>query len=133
MGGIDLSNHIYIASPYSHRNKEIVEERYQAVMKYEIHLIKKHFITYSPIVHCHNMAKIGGLPTDAAYWMSRNFAMIKSARELHVLQLPGWNGSIGVNAEISFWRTLSGYDPFFIDPENYSPVPSLISPKEETK
>jgi hypothetical protein len=44
--------------------------------------------------------------------MAYNFAMLSSAKELHVLALDGWNESLGVTAEINFWRAARQGEPF---------------------
>jgi len=55
---------------------------------------------YSPIVHCHQLAKLFDLPFDANFWHNYNFAMLERAGDFALLKLPGWNASIGVADEI---------------------------------
>lgn len=54
---------------------------------------------YSPIVHCHELAKIAELPKTAEFWEKYNFAMLERADALWVLMLPGWEDSKGCAAE----------------------------------
>lgn len=96
---------IYIASPYSDPDEKVRETRYLQASHYLSFLLSRRQWAYSPIVHCHNMAKVFRLPTDAAFWAEYNFAMLEAAREMHVLQLKGWERSVGVSHEIAFCRT----------------------------
>lgn len=110
------SGFIYIASPYSHADPEVRERRYQQVMYYTAALLGTRRWCYSPIVHCHELANTHNIPTDAQYWMNYNFAMLSSAKELHVYCLDGWQDSVGVAAETAFWRQHSERNVVFIDP-----------------
>lgn len=94
---------IYVASPYSHADPAVRELRYHDVMAYTAWLLKHERWGYSPIVHCHIMAKTYGLPIDFDYWMRLDFTMIDAAKELHVVKIPGWQESRGVAAEIQYW------------------------------
>jgi len=96
---------IYIASPYSHPKPEIREARYLDVMAYTAHLFRQKIWCHSPIVHCHELAKIHILPTDAAFWFEYNEHVMKRCDELWILQLPGWNESKGVKMEMDFWTS----------------------------
>lgn len=95
---------IYVASPYTHESPQVREDRYLQVGYYFIHLLSKKKFPYSPIVANHHIAKEFGLKHKAVDWMAYNFAMLSSASELHILMLDGWNESVGVLAEINFWR-----------------------------
>lgn len=99
---------IYIASPYSHPDAEIRERRYKAVEHYTAHLLSSRSWCYSPIVHCHALAQRFILPFTADYWEDYNFHVLARCDALHVLQLPGWDDSRGVQAEIRYWGELGG-------------------------
>lgn len=92
--------YIYLASPYSHKDPFIRELRYLRAMEAVVTLMKRGTTVYSPIVHCHELAKIADLPRDADWWEQHNFNMLAGAVELHVLTLPNWIGSIGIGKEI---------------------------------
>lgn len=109
------SGFIYVASPYTSPDPEVVHDRYLGVMYYTMELLRLRKWAYSPIVHCHEMSRIHMLPTDAMYWMDYNYAMLAAARELHVLCLPGWNKSVGVTGEIAFWRNSKLSQPVFVE------------------
>ena len=92
----------YLASPYSHPSAATRELRYRAARDGLKWLLIHRMWTYSPIVHCHEMAVNAGLPTDAAFWQDYNHAMIDQADELLVLTIEGWQQSVGVNEEITY-------------------------------
>lgn len=92
---------IYLASPYSHPDPEIVRERYAKTLKATAELLLRRKIVFSPIVHCHQMALIYKMPTSAEYWKQYNHGMLLAALELYVLQIRGWDTSPGVAYEIS--------------------------------
>lgn len=92
----------YLASPYSHQNPEIREERFRLAEQAVAYLLRRSAWVYSPIVHCHALALRYTLPKDFDYWMDYNFAMLSRARELMVLTLPGWEESRGMEAERDF-------------------------------
>ena len=90
---------IYLASPYTHEDPFIREERYLRAAKVTIDFLKKQMWVYSPIVHCHELAKFGGLPVDADFWRDYNFAMLKKSDKLIILRIQGWDTSKGVHGE----------------------------------
>lgn len=114
------SGFIYIASPYSHERESVMENRYKQVMWYTLGLLKRRQWCFSPILHCHEIAKQFSLPRDVKYWMNYNFAMLSAARELHVLCLPGWQDSVGVSSEVAFWRNACERPPSFVEADKVS-------------
>jgi hypothetical protein len=90
----------YLASPYSHPLTDVVHKRYLATLHATAYLLKRKVWTYSPIVHCHELAFAHDLPLDFDFWMDYNFAMLRKADNVIILGLEGWGTSKGVNAEI---------------------------------
>ena len=93
---------IYLASPYFATSEDLMEQRYLAAIDAVAHLLQQRRWVYSPIVHCHELAKRCGLPRDFTFWRDYNFAMLDCANEFCVLQLPGWEESKGVAAESAY-------------------------------
>lgn len=92
---------IYLASPYSHPDPAIREERYIRASKVLVELyLWRELWAYSPIVHCHELAKTFQLPRDAQFWKGYNTHMLLLATELHVIRLDGWDTSAGVQFEV---------------------------------
>lgn len=101
-----MSELIYIASPYSHESSDIMRDRFEAVCDYAGRLMQMGHVVYSPIAHSHPIAMRVGLPTDWDYWKTFDHAMITRSTSLMVFQLPGWNESVGVTAEIQMAQAL---------------------------
>lgn len=98
---IPSAGYIYLASPYSHKDPFIREVRYLWVMKEMGLLLKGGLHVYSPIVHCHELAKVTDLPREAAFWERYNFVMLAAAEYMYLLMIPGWEESIGCKAEVA--------------------------------
>ena len=104
----------YLASPYSaiasdltpDQKAAIREARYQQALKASHWLIANTWWVYSPIVHCHEIAKLNGLPTDAKFWKEFNEAMIDSFQSVIVLCEEGWSISKGVTMEIEYAKDM---------------------------
>lgn len=92
----------YLASPYSHRDTAMMESRYEAALEALGWLLKRKIWTYSPIVHCHTLARHKDLPTDANYWIPFNRAMLKLASTLIILKIDGWDISAGIKLEMKW-------------------------------
>lgn len=95
---------IYIAAPYSDPSPKVRQQRYLQTCYYFVSLLARHHHPYSPVVANHHIAQEFDIDFEAKSWMAYNFAMLSSAKALHVLMLPGWEQSIGVSAELAFWR-----------------------------
>lgn len=93
-------SYLYLAAPYSHADPFLREYRYVRTMQVLAELLTQERWAFSPIVHCHELAKIAGLPRDAAFWQAYNFTMLAGASELKILRLPGWENSLGIAAEL---------------------------------
>jgi hypothetical protein len=90
----------YLASPYSHPDPLVREERYlQNVRAYRYLFETEHLILYSPIIHFHPLAQLLELPKGFQYWQLVNEVMLKPADSLILLQLPGWEESVGLMCE----------------------------------
>lgn len=91
---------IYLASPYSHPDEAIREERFRAVCKVAAKFMKHGHLIFSPIAHTHPIAQ-HGLPKGWEYWKKYDTEFIRMCEELWVLMLEGWSRSCGVKAEIA--------------------------------
>ena len=90
---------IYLASPYSHPDPLIMRTRYLLAEQVTAGLLAKSLWTYSPIVHCHELAARHSLPTDFAYWQEYNIDMLRRCDRFYALSIPGWRKSKGVAGE----------------------------------
>ena len=94
--------YIYIGSPYTDKSKLIQHTRYLQVSAVVADMLCKGIHVYSPIVHCHELAKRYRLPGDFEFWEKYNYAMLEQASHFHLLELEGWNNSKGLKGEIAF-------------------------------
>lgn len=96
----------YIASPYSDPDPRIVEKRFLDVREFTVQSLRRGHICFSPIVFCHQMSQKYALPGDATYWSRFNKRYLIASRSLVVLQLEGWENSVGVKQEIEWAKLL---------------------------
>jgi len=97
---------IYLASPYTHEDPAVMQERFCAVELLVIHMLKQNIVVFSPIVYCHEMAVKADFPRDAGFWQGLNATFLRMSSRLVVLRLPGWDTSRGVQWEISMAEAL---------------------------
>ncbi len=93
---------IYLASPYSHPDPHVREQRFRDVCRVAGKWLSEGYLVFSPIAHSHVIALMSELPGDFAFWVPWDKHQIKAADEFWVLQLPGWESSVGVQAEIVY-------------------------------
>lgn len=105
---------IYLASPYSDSNHEVMESRFEAVCLKAGELMNQGLVVYSPIVHCHPIAVRIGLPRTWEYWKNFDYEMLKGAKRFVILRLPGWENSKGIQGEREIAESL-GLKVEFID------------------
>lgn len=115
----NFQSYDYIASPYTHPEASIRQDRYNQVMAYCAFLMKKRIHCFSPIVHCHPMAVVWSMPKEFEFWKSYDETMIRRANAVRVLALPGWSNSVGIKHEVEFARSL-GLHVLLIKPAQYN-------------
>ena len=92
----------YLASPYSHINSDVRQQRFEAASKAMAELMLEGHLVYSPIAMTHHAAVNHGLPYTFHYWEKHCIAFLSISSRMVVLQLPGWEESVGVNYEIEW-------------------------------
>lgn len=109
---------IYFASPYTHKDKAVLEQRFHAVVEacgwYMNNRRDKYF--YSPIAHTHPIASRCTLPIEWQFWANFDECILSRCSEMWILTIPGWSRSTGVNAE----RRISerfGLPVYFVVPQ----------------
>ena len=95
---------VYLCSPYTPtRAGDTVESRAHDAAKAAAKLMAAGHVVFSPIVHSHYVAEF--LPADKRldhhFWMHQDLPILRRAREVFVLRLPGWERSRGIAREIS--------------------------------
>lgn len=96
---------VYLASPYTHEDAEVVATRYRVTRAATAAMLRAGVHVYSPIVHCHALARVHALPTDAGFWRAYNHAMIERCDVVAVLTIDGWRESEGVAGECAHAQT----------------------------
>lgn len=79
-----------------------MDARYHTAVEANASLLKAGLHAYSPIVHCHHMAKSCDLPTDFEFWKHFNLSMIRASQAFYVLCIGGWEHSLGLKGEYAF-------------------------------
>jgi len=97
---------VYLATPYSHPDAAVREERFRAVNVAAAKLMRNGMHIYSPISHTHPIALAGDLPLGWEYWQAYDRAILAACCKLIVLMLDGWQESKGVTGEIAIAREL---------------------------
>lgn len=91
---------IYLATPYTHKDKQMMIARFKMVNIEAAKLMAAGNHVFSPISHTHPIAVVGDLPRGWEYWKEYDRRILKICTKIVVLRLPGWDISTGVQAEI---------------------------------
>jgi len=110
----------YLASPYSHPDPHIRQQRFDVVCQVAADLMRAEHLVFSPIAHGHPLTRFG-LPLDWEFWERNDRHHLERCSELIVLMLPGWTSSRGVLAEIAIARELQ-------KPIRYLETPATTTP-----
>ena len=104
-----MSGYVYLASPYSHPEERVRNERFVAACKKAAQYINKGIAVFSPIAQSHPVADhmAEHKRMDYELWMKVDLPLVRMASELHVLCIDGWRQSRGVTREIEY-ATLLG-------------------------
>lgn len=99
---------MYLASPYSHSDPEVIEQRHTRVLFAAVKLLEAGNHVFSPIVYSYSLVRNGhinwedGVPGAWLAWKELDENFIDRCDVLGVLMLPGWEESAGVAAEIDY-------------------------------
>lgn len=107
------SSIVYFAAPYSHSDRSVCEARVKFINEAASILMSEGLHLFSPISHTHPIAMAGSLPTGFDYWESYDTAILSACGALIVLELSGWQDSVGVRGEIAIARRL-GLPIFYV-------------------
>jgi len=97
----------YIATPYS-KYPEGLQAAFEHACIASAWLVKRNVRVYSPIAHTHAIAHYGLVDAlDHEIWMWQDEAFMENACGLLVVDMPGWNESVGVIQEIRTFGALN--------------------------
>ncbi len=96
--------HVYLASPYSHKDPAVMEWRYRQAVRAAAAIMGPQHVVFSPIAHSHEIGKVSSTATDHEFWLKQDLPWLDRADELWVLCLDGWAMSRGVAEEMAYAR-----------------------------
>lgn len=111
---------IYLASPYSHSDPKVMENRFLEITKLAGHLIiDKKLAVLTPITASHELAKICGIKGSWKQWRQVDIPQVKKSDILLVALMSGWRESVGVKAEIRLAKKMKKpvlyFDPYTLE------------------
>lgn len=92
---------VYMASPYTHKDKGMLISRFDAVVDccgWFMNNVKDCYF-YSPIAHTHPIAERCTLPIQWQFWADFDECILSRCNEIWILTIPGFSVSTGVKAE----------------------------------
>lgn len=93
---------IYLASPYSHEDPKVMQERFVSVSIASAYLMSMGNVVFSPIVHSHVVAKYLDNALNHKFWLTQDGSHISTCDKVTIYTLDGWTTSFGVTWEIGF-------------------------------
>ena len=88
----------YLASPFEHKNPDVMEARCESVRLITSSLVAKGDVVFSPIAYTENSE----LPEPPQGWLKFDLAMLQCADLLLIACMPGHQDSAGIKQEIEF-------------------------------
>lgn len=98
---------IYLATPYTHDDKAVREQRYREAVATSFKLTVNGHNIFSPIIMTHDMGVTFGLPYQYEFWEKWCHDFISSSNLFLVACMDGWEGSGGVSRESSYARSIN--------------------------
>lgn len=107
----------YLASPYTHEDPEVREQRSRDVCLIAAILMQRGEVVFSPIAHSHAIAEAlpGDWAVDHDFWKRQDAPYLATCSKLYVAMLPGWDVSRGVAHELAEARA-RGIPIEYLDP-----------------
>ncbi len=105
-GKFNMTEFIYLATPYTHKDYQTMVARFQMVNKVAAKLMAEGKYIFSPISHTHPIADAGELPRGWEYWEGYDRRILQTCTKIIVLRLPGWDVSKGVQSEIKIGQEM---------------------------
>lgn len=101
-----MQGFIYLATPYSHSDKAVMESRFDQACKIAGMLMAEGHTVFSPIAHTHPIAVRCDLPRGWDFWHKYDIAMLEASSKLIVAKMEGWEQSRGISGEIEIAKSL---------------------------
>ena len=110
-------SYYYLSNPYNGSPSEM-RERAQAAAQACATLLRRGVHAWSPIVHNHAMMAFSdfSLEERRELLLPYDFTLLRAAKGMIVLKLPGWDQSFGVGKEIELCAEL-GLPVYYLEPD----------------
>ena len=95
----------YLASPYTHPDPKVREQRFNAAAEIAADLMHMGEIVFSPIAHSHPIDLYFNEPESGTFWKRQDEPFLMACSKMAVLMLPGWEESKGIAHEIEVAKT----------------------------
>lgn len=93
---------IYLACPHTKCNTLQREYYYLLCCNIAAELFNRGEHVFAPIVYSHPIASRYEIPCDWQFWQTFDESLLDICDTLYVLDVPGWQESTGVQAEIQY-------------------------------
>jgi hypothetical protein len=97
---------IYLCSPYSHSDVNVVNERVKQTTVFVNNHLLSGITVLSPVVYGHTIVTTCGTPSNWEFWERACRAFMAKCSDVWVLMLDGWQDSTGIKGEIEFAKEL---------------------------
>jgi len=104
---IDIGKKIYLATPYSHKDKEVRQQRYEKITEITSLFMSKGYIVFSPITYAHPISDKYELPKDWLFWERMGRAFVSWSDVVAIYAPEGYKNSVGVMAELDIASKLN--------------------------
>ncbi len=101
-----MSKIIYLASPYSDKDKNVVQSRVDKTSGMVAKLVSDGNVVISPIVYGHTLLQHHEMPSDWEFWKNFCQTFLLKSEEMFVFMIDGWDKSTGVLAEIELAKEM---------------------------
>jgi len=102
-----MSGYIYLASPYTHPDPAVREERFRAVCRAAARMMREGLAVFSPVAHSHPVEIESGEVQSGSFWKKQDVPLLRHADALYVLMLDGWGESSGIKWEVEMAENLN--------------------------
>lgn len=93
---------IYLASPYTHSDPTVEDQRFEQICQIAGDLILKGYHIFCPIAAAHTISRAKNITGRWEFWQEFDRKMLDACDELWVVDMPGWQESVGINGEIRY-------------------------------
>lgn len=108
---------IYLASPYTHKDKRVMKLRFDQVTAIAAHLVKEGYIVFSPITYGHTLCEFEDLPVEFEFWNDFCLKFLEKSDLFVRLEFDGWEESKGLKEEVKFCKE-NKIPQYFIPPRD---------------